>query len=535
MPARFVIVMLSLVGLILGSATSTWAGVFSAIIESVSADTRSITVKPSRKDVVQKLDLTESAGITVDGKKASLDALQPGQTVTVTTNNADEVTKLVVRTAAAKPAAAKDDVPAKSKPKSKADAQKGGGKKKGDSSTVEAPVDNTPVGEWPQFRGPNRDNVSREAGLLQKWPDDGPKLAWKTTGVGIGFSSLAVTQGRIYTMGNRGDDEYLMALDAQNGAELWALKTGTAYRNNYGDGPRSTPTVDEDRVYAMGANGDLVCVGAAKGDQVWAMNILEQFGGSNITWGISESVLIDGDKLICTPGGKQATMVALNKLTGKVIWKSQVPQSPQAAYSSPIVIEVDGNRQYVNFVHTGVMGVKASDGKPLWGNDQSANGTANCAMPLFYEDGVFSASGYGKGGALVNLSGNKGNTEAKFVYHTPRMKNHHGGMVVIGGYIYGFDEDVLTCLEWKTGKVRWNNRSVGKGSLTVADGMLYLRGEAGPVALAEVTPDGYNETGRFDQPDRSEKQAWAYPVVAGGKLYLRDLDTLLVYNVKADE
>lgn len=386
--------------------------------------------------------------------------------------------------------------------------------------------------DWPQFRGPNRDNISHETGLLTRWPEGGPALAWKQSNIGLGYSTVAVTQGKVYTMGNRGNDEYLLALDESSGEHLWAVRTGDAYHDGMGDGPRGTPTVDDDRVYALGGNGDLTCLSASDGDVLWRTNILKEFGGRNIQWGISESVLIDGDQLICTPGGKEATLVALQKLTGKLIWRSKVSGAPQAAYSSPIAVVVGDVRQYVTFVHTSVVGINSRDGQPLWSNPKSANGTANCSTPLFAKNAIFSASGYGTGGALVKLTSSKEDTKSTLAYHTPRMKNHHGGMVAIDGCIYGFDEDVLTCLDWETGKEKWRNRSVGKGSLTVADGHFYLRSENGPVALAAVSPKKYLETGRFDQPQRSNKPSWAHPVVANGKLFLRDMDTLLVYNVK---
>lgn len=506
------------------------AGVISGTIESVSEEPRSITVKLAKKDEPETIELTDSATITLDGKKVMIDQLEEGQAVTVTTNKSDEATKVAAKTPK-KPAEKKTAKSETPNGKSKSGGAAKNSKKKGDADD-EKPL---AIGEWPQFRGPNRDNVSREPGLLQKWPDGGPELAWKATGIGEGYSSVSVAKGRVFTMGNLSDDEYLFALDAKTGEELWKLKMGKPYHDGTGNGPRGTPTVDDDRVYGLGGNGDLVCAGVEKGDQVWHVNILKEFGGGNITWGISESVLIDDEKLICTPGGKQATMAALNKLTGKTIWKSQIQGSPQAAYSSAIAIESNGVRQYVNFVHTAVVGVKASDGKPLWGEQKSANGTANCSSPLFYNDGIFSASGYGTGGALVNLTGNSSVTKSTFVYHTPNMKNHHGGMAVVNGYIYGFDEGTLACLDWKTGKPKWQDRSVGKGSLTIADGMLYLRSEGGPLALAEVTPDGYNETGRFDQPNRSDKPAWAHPAVANGKFYLRDMDTLLAFDVKAED
>ena len=331
-------------------------------------------------------------------------------------------------------------------------------------------------------------------------------------------------------MGNQGDDETVLALVEATGKPLWVAKTGgRAYHEGQGNGPRGTPTIDDDRVYALGANGDLVCLGAAKGEVVWHQNILSEYGGNNITWGISESVLVDGNHVICCPGGKQATMVALDKMTGRPVWRSLVQGTPQAAYSSPIVVDSGGERMYVNYVHTAVVAVRAQDGTVLWGNNQSANGTANCSTPLYADGQIFTASGYGTGGAMFKLlDGGK----AELGYTTKEMVNHHGGMVVLDGYIYGFDEQILKCLELKTGKVIWKDRSVGKGSLTYADGHLYLRGENGPVALCVAKTQGCEERGRFDPPNRSDRPAWSHPVVCNGRLYLRDMDSLVAYNIK---
>jgi outer membrane protein assembly factor BamB len=331
-------------------------------------------------------------------------------------------------------------------------------------------------------------------------------------------------------MGSEGNDEVLLALDRKTGDRRWATRTGRNRGDGMGGGPRGTPTVVDGKVYALGANGDLLCADAANGTPVWQVNILERFGGNNIGWGISESVLIDGDKVICTPGGRQATMAALDKATGKTIWSARIEGTPQAAYSSPVAVEVGGLRQYVNFVHTGVVSVRADDGNPLWGQAASANGTANCSTPIVIDNLIFTSSGYGTGGALfrVNPAG-----RSEVAYSTKEMQNHHGGMVAIDGFLYGFDEQILKCLDLRSGKVAWQSRSVGKGSLTAADGMLYLRGENGSVALAAVSPQGYVEKGRFDQPDRADKPAWAHPVVAGGQLFLRDWDKLLVYDVAA--
>jgi outer membrane protein assembly factor BamB len=390
--------------------------------------------------------------------------------------------------------------------------------------------------DWPSFDGRQRNNISKETGLLKSWPEGGPTLAWKFEGIGEGYSAVSVANGFVYTMGNVDKSETVTAINLDTGKLAWKKETAPASQLQMGNGPRGTPTVDGANVYSLGGNGDLVCSSTKNGDRIWQVNILQEFEGGNITWGISESVLIDGEKLICTPGGRKGTIVAMNKNTGKLIWSCVAPGTPRAGYSSAIVAEVDGVRQYIQYTHNKVMGVRAEDGTFLWSNDSSANGTANCSTPLFDQGKVFSASGYGKGGAMVELVSANGTTDAKLGYHTNKMESHHGGMVVLDGMVYGSsDPGVLRCLDLKTGDVKWENRSVGKGSLTAADGHIYLRSENGPLALVELTPDKYRETGRFDQPDRSDAAAWAHPVVSHGKLFLRDQNLLLVYDVKAKE
>lgn len=387
---------------------------------------------------------------------------------------------------------------------------------------------------WPQFRGPARDNVSPETGLLQAWESAGPPLAWTAAGLGEGYSSVSLGHGLVFTMGTRDGREVIIALSADDGREVWTAESGPLYKDGTGNGPRGTPTLDGENLYALGASGDLTCVNARSGKIQWQQNILKEFQGRNITWGISESVLIDGDKLICTPGGSAATMVALDKRTGRPIWKAKVPGNPKASYASPIAIDVQGVRQYVTFTSSATVGVRAEDGEFLWQDTSSANGTANCSTPLFHDGQVFSASGYGTGGALLRLASDDGRTTATRAYHTGKMKNHHGGMVVVDGYLYGSsDPGVLTCIELSSGDVLWTDRSVGKGSVTYADGRLYVRSENGPVALVEATPEEYRELGRFDQPQRSSRPAWSHPVVADGKLFLRDMERLLCYDVRA--
>lgn len=495
--------------LVASVSTETRAATITGTIDSVDADAGTITVAVPRKDEPQTLTLKEGASITISGKKSMLADLQPGQAVTLTTDRENNVLKVIARNAPA--------------PRGKT--------ARGPLKTGLAKVE---PGDWPQYHGPNRDNISTETGLLDRWPADGPPLAWKTDGLGEGYSSVAIVGGRIYTMGNRGDDEMVLCLDAADGKPVWSRRNGAAYREGQGNGPRGTPTVDGDHLYALGANGDLSCLKTADGEVVWQLNILKESGADNITWGISESVLIDGDHLICTPGGRSAAMVALDKLTGKPVWSSSVPGNPQASYSSIIPVDVGGVRQYVNFTHTGVIGVRAADGRPLWGDTTAANGTANCSSPVAIDNFVFASSGYGQGGALIQLiPSQNGSVNSKLAYPTKEMKNHHGGMILIKNYLYGSDDPgVLKCLDLKTGNVVWQNRSVGKGALTCADGKLILRSEAGPVALVDASPRAYVELGRFDQSDRSDKPSWSHPVVSHGKLYLRDMDRLLVYNLK---
>lgn len=498
-----------LAALFASGLTATHAATVTGTIESVDADAGTITLSVPRKVEPQTLTLKAGAPITISGKKSMLADLQPGQAVTLTTDRDNVVLKVAARNAPA--------------PRGKAA-----------RSPLKTGLAKVEAGDWPQYHGPNRDNISAETDLLDRWPAGGPPLAWKSDRLGEGYSSVAIVGGRIYTMGNRGDDEMVHCLDAADGKPIWSARNGDAYREGQGNGPRGTPTVDGDLLYALGANGDLSCLKTADGDVVWQLNILKEFGAGNITWGISESVLIDGDNLICTPGGKSATMAALNKLTGKPVWSAVVPGNPQASYSSIIPVDVGGIRQYVNFTHTGVIGVRAADGRPLWGDTTAANGTANCSSPVASDNFIFASSGYGQGGALIQLiPSQNGSVNSKLAYPSKEMKNHHGGMILIKNHLYGSDDPgVLKCLDLKTGNVIWQNRSVGKGALTCADGKLILRSEAGPVALVEASPKAYVELGRFDQPDRSEKASWSHPVVSHGKLYLRDMDRLLVYNLK---
>ncbi len=384
-------------------------------------------------------------------------------------------------------------------------------------------------GDWPQWRGANRDGISKETGLLKEWPEGGPPLAWKATGAGRGYSSLSLSKGRMYTLGLRGTREYVIAFDVKTGKEVWATQHGDAFRNDRGDGPRGTPTIDGDRLYALGGNGDLSALDVNTGRVIWTMNILKKFGGSNITWGISESPLIMGDKLLVNAGGPDASIVALNKKDGSLVWKSQ---SDKAGYSSAIPVEAAGTTQVVFFTHERALGLDLKTGKLLWDYPRAANNVANAATPIARGNRVFIASDYGNGGGLVEIkTGAKGIT-AEEVYFTKEMRTHHSSAVLIDDFLYGFSGSILTAMRFDTGEVAWKDRSVGKGSLVYADGHLYCLSENGVVGLVEATPAGYREKGRF-RIAQDSLPTWAHPVVAGGRLYLRDQDTIYAYDVRA--
>ena len=385
--------------------------------------------------------------------------------------------------------------------------------------------------DWNQFRGPNRDNLCLETGLANQWPQGGPPRLWTATGLGEGYSAVAIVGDLIYTMGNVDGGEHIIAIDKATGRIVWKARNGNEYREGQGNGPRGTPTVVNGKVYALGGNGDLSCVDASTGQVLWHRNILSDFGGSNITWGISESVLVDGNSVICTPGGNKGTVVSLNAETGRTIWASRVPEQPKASYASPVIATVGRIKQYVVFTSKGIVGIRAQDGQPMWGQNKSSNDTANCATPLIIDNFVFSSSDYGTGAELVELNSRGRATTARLVYHTRDMKNHHGGMVFHEGHVYGSNGDILACVNVRTGQPTWRERSK-KGSVVYADGKIVFRNEGGEVNLLAARSDSYQELGSFYQPDRSGRPAWSHPVIADGRLYLRDQDKLLTFDLK---
>jgi len=511
-------VLLTALGFVLMIPSFSFAAVYTGVIKEFNAKTGSLTISIPSRSFTKQLSLSSSADIKIDGKPASADDILVGYTGTVSTTGT-EITRVSLKTSAS---------PAKPKPTSKS---------KPDPEPMPEPDEPAAVANtgavWPQLRGPNRDGLSTETGLNWNWGAQGPKPLWSQKGFGEGYSSVSIADGKVFTMGTQGDRESVFAVSLTDGKPLWATPIGSKRGDGMGGGPRATPTIDGDFVYALSANGDLACLTTA-GVGVWSKNILQEFGGGNIAWGISESVLIDGDKLICTPGGQRGTMVALNKRTGQLIWTCQAPGNPQAGYSSTIVIQVGAIKQYVNMVHDRIIGVSALSGQLLWEDRNAVNDTANCSAPVQYLDSIFYATGYNTGGSLVSLEASGNKVEATHKYHTRDMKNHHGGMVLVDGFLYGSsDPGVMTCLDPKTGDIQWQDRAPGKGSITYADGHLIVRDEKGPITLLTANPEKYEQLAQFETPGefRSERQQWAYPVIADKKLFIRDQDVLLVYDL----
>jgi outer membrane protein assembly factor BamB len=587
-------------------------------------------------------------------------------------------------------------------------------------------------GDWPQWRGPNRDGVSTETGLLREWPKEGPKVVWQVDSVGVGYSSLAVKDGRIFTQGDLDGVEHIIALNVADGKTLWAVQPGPVvslladrlasefkqldrnkdgeidevealqrfgwdfnkfdkpvggdgdmrakaraealfarldadgdgklsfaeagnilrdyferidaedktadasmlaatraaeliqqldkdgdgkvsnkeapntclgrhfgridhrdpatnkgddlltageieefftklepgrdgvitkdelvefylknkpqgdgrltldelrvafggYRNGMGDGPRGTPTIDGDRVFAEGGNGDVTCLDAATGKTIWYVNLSRDFGGGVPGWGYSESPLIVDDLVIVTPGGKKGTLVALDKQTGNVAWSSgEVTEG--AHYSSAVLATIASEKQIVQFARESVFGVSLKDGRYLWKYTNPANGTANCCAPIVDRDHVFASSAYGVGGGLAKVAVRDDKFKAEEVYFEKKMACHHGGIVKIGDWMYSNGAGPLLCMDFMSGTIAWQNRSVGKGSLVAADGMLYVLSENHEVALVDASPGEYSEKGRFKIAGHG-RPSWAHPVVAGGRLYIRDQQSLTAYDIRGE-
>jgi len=398
--------------------------------------------------------------------------------------------------------------------------------------------------DWPQWRGPQRSGASNERGLLKEWPKGGPKLLWQVNDIGDGYSTPAVVGDRIYLMSNRGlDNEFVQALATQNGKVIWTTRVGNV--GNPQQMPsypkaRSTPTVDGKFVYALSSDGDLVCLESNSGKIVWQKNVRKEFGGRPGEWAYAESPLVDGDMVVATPGGSDATIVALNKKTGALIWKSAVPDGDDAGYASAIVVQSAGRKQYVQLLSKGLVGIDAKTGQFLWRYKEVAKGPAQYFTPVSRDEYIYTGA-LGVGGGLVRLKTDGTGVTAEQVYFLRGLPNGIGGAVLAGEYLFGTEiGQALVAVEFATGKIKWKADNFGWASVAYADGHLYCHLTNGDFALIEASPEAFREKGRFTppaQPSRKKsgdfaEQAFSYPVIANGRLYVRDLGTLWVYDIK---
>ncbi len=401
------------------------------------------------------------------------------------------------------------------------------------------------AGEWPTFRGTDRTAVSKETNLLQSWPEDGPPLVWKCEGTGRGYTSLAIQGQRIYLLGDGvadvdDQDEYLLCHDRETGKRVWATRLGPPWTSGSPNwqSSRSTPTVDGDRVYALTANGDLVCCETGTGAVVWRKNLKTDFGGKKAdSWGYSESVLVDGDRLICTPGGEKATVVALDKRTGETVWTTVYPGDRGAGHGSVAIANIGGVRVYVQVTGSAVLGIQAEDGKLLWSYPFDRT-TAVAATPIVRDDLIFFTIGYRRGGALLRQTpdGMGGVTVSEVYPLNSALANKHGGVVVVGDYVFGDSDDagIPYCANLMTGEIVWKKRGSGRGSIAVAagDGCLYFHFADGTMVLAKADPADYEEVGSFKVPYSGERPSWAHPVILDGKLYLREHNAILCFDIQ---
>ncbi len=403
----------------------------------------------------------------------------------------------------------------------------------------------TPGGFWPQWRGPDRTGVSGETGLLAEWPEGGPRVLWSSSGLGRGFSSVAVADGRILTMGDRRDGQYVIALEEASGRELWTRRVGNVHRDEYA-GPRGTPTVDDERTYVLTTDGDLVALETATGREIWRRSLPGDYGARTPGWMFAESPLVDGDRVLISPGTRQAAMVALDKMTGTEIWRTAMPSAGRQGvdgpeYSSIVISNGAGVKQYVRLLGRGVIGVRASDGQLLWRYDRVVNGTANIPTPVVNGNLVFASTGYQAGAALLELvpaADSAVTARERYFLQGRTFQNHHGGMVFVNGYVYagtGHNNGLPICLELASGRITWGGdfRNAGSGSaaVTAADGHVYYRYQNGMMLLVEANPREYREKGSFEIPGVREP-SWSHPVIAAGRLYLREQDTLYAYDVR---
>ncbi|OHB69880.1 MAG: hypothetical protein A2V70_02330 [Planctomycetes bacterium RBG_13_63_9] len=389
---------------------------------------------------------------------------------------------------------------------------------------------------WPRFHGPNGDNLSTDTGLLKQWPQHGPKLIWTAQGIGHGFSGVTIADGRIYTDGNINEKTVVTALDLE-GNIFWQAENGGAWTRSH-PGTRGTPTIDGDRIYHESPLGNVICLDAKTGTKIWQVNVLDEFGGRNIPWALAESVLIDGDRVVCSPCGRDASVVALDKQTGETVWKAR-GVGDQAGYASPTLAEYEGVRMIFTMTAKALIAVNADTGELLFRFEHPTKYDVNATKPIYHDGHVLISSGYKTTGTtLLKLSVDGEKVAAEQVWNSRELDNHHGGVILLDGCLYGaahdFNNGKWICLDWASGELQYAERGVGKGSATCAEGMLYTVSEDRKVGLVKATPEGHDVISEFRTPAGPEGPTWAHPVVCGGRLYIRHSDNLYAYVVRAE-
>ena len=390
----------------------------------------------------------------------------------------------------------------------------------------------SPEPGWPQWRGPRRDGISDEKGLLSSWPAGGPELLWKIGGLGTGWSSPIIVDERLYITGDVGDDLVVFAFDC-NGAPLWQAKNGRAWKGSY-RGARACCAFSEGRLYHINAHGRLACLDATSGNELWAVDILERFRAKNITWALSECLLVDGPRVIVTPGGKKALMAALDKQNGQTVWTTEPLGTDRTSHCSPILLRHAGRRVIANCSSAHGFGVNADTGKLLWTVPLKNPHGVNVATPVYGSGSIFYVTPYAEHGRLYRLRADRQGIAAEHVWTSP-LDTVTGGAVLVDGTLFaaGYKKSKWWFgVDWQTGQTKYELKDLTTGAAIYADERLYCLDERGTVALLKPGIDGLEITGRFNLLTDRVRDAWAHPVLLDGRLYLRYHDTLWCYDVK---
>lgn len=389
--------------------------------------------------------------------------------------------------------------------------------------------------DWPQWRGANRDDISKETGLLKSWPEGGPTNLWTSDQGGLGYAGFAVVGDRLFTLGADDSEEFVLCMDVADGSVVWKTAIGERFTNGWGDGPRNTPTFNEGKLYCLAAAGNIACLDASDGSKIWSKSLTDDFGGSVPNWGYAESPLVDNGNVMVTPGGDDGAIVALNKDTGEKVWQS-IMFTEKAHYSSIVIADHPDKRHYVQLVANAVVGVDPEDGTVLWRQSWPGK-VAVIPTPIYDDKSVYVTSGYGVGSKLIDISNL---SKVKQAWFGRRMKNHHGGVILVDGHYYGYSDGAgWICQSKETGDMVWNEKdALGKGAIGYADGHFYLLSEKkGEVVLIEATTEGWNEKGRFTLSPQTKQRKprgaiWVHPVISNGKLFLRDQEMIFCFDVK---